>query len=619
MKSPSFVRFSLLLKKFKRWVQSNLPEMDRPSRLAALIAMRLPIINRLTNSKSRHALLATTIVLMSNANFITMPARASDPAWKASIAEGDRRMVKQELESAEECYRRAYNEVRHDNSVSADDKAMCMSKLAAVMQQEDKTHDVIPLYKKALKTLEKAHGQQSVQLLPILTALGMVFEGEGDYKVSLQYYSRAASITESKIGHDTIDFAQCQHRCGRAQFKNGSLLEAESAYKIALTVLMHLPALPSPNELEDLLADYIDLEKKVDTTARVANSDFQSELLKDNIGSIGRTKGVAASAYSSRVKAQIKHGASDTLSQSRVPSLTEEERIFETDHRSVPGFGTAVSASAPPPRAVAQAPEPGIPAPTPGTNSLTQAAEPGLPASALAAGAPKLDAMRISMPTTFSATPNNNNKGLPSMTSDPVALDRISKQRVEFYERMIAVDIESLGPTHPSVARDLGGLATIYLTQRKYDQAKPLLLRALEIYNSNYGVDPILVERTKSLLAFIEDGKSTSAPGAIDDSFVSSLPTVPLQAQRFEVALRLNYLALLCFSLRKLDDAEKIYAWAVSDTIRTCGIRSLLAAASLADYSRVLRLRGRGDDADVLEKTSGEIIRANRKIVSIAD
>ncbi len=65
---------------------------------------------------------------------------------------------------------------------------------------------------------------------------------------------------------------------------------------------------------------------------------------------------------------------------------------------------------------------------------------------------------------------------------------------------MVETDVQSLGPEHPSVARDLSGLAAVYLVQRKYDDAKPLLMRAMAIYRKVYTPDAILVRRTQGIV-----------------------------------------------------------------------------------------------------------------------
>jgi hypothetical protein len=70
---------------------------------------------------------------------------------------------------------------------------------------------------------------------------------------------------------------------------------------------------------------------------------------------------------------------------------------------------------------------------------------------------------------------------------------------------MVAIDVKTLGPKHPSVARDLKGLAAVYVEQHRYSEARPLLERALEIYQSVYAPDDLSVQRLKVLLSLITE------------------------------------------------------------------------------------------------------------------
>ena len=195
--------------------------------------------------------------------------------------------------------------------------------------------------------------------------------------------------------------------------------------------------------------------------------------------------------------------------------------------------------------------------------------------------------------------------------TDFAALEEINKQRVAFYERMISTDILSLGPDHPSVARDLSGLAALYLSQRKFDEAKPLLLKALAIYEKSYTSEASMIKRTKALLQLIEDEQNPQSPAntAVIADYTSSLPVVPLAAQKLEVALRLNKLAFMCYCQGKLANAEQIYSWAVASTARSAGEQSLLAASCLFDFSRVLRSTGKQADAETMDNTAQAILR----------
>jgi tetratricopeptide (TPR) repeat protein len=191
---------------------------------------------------------------------------------------------------------------------------------------------------------------------------------------------------------------------------------------------------------------------------------------------------------------------------------------------------------------------------------------------------------------------------------DFAALEDINRQRVAFYERMIAADIDSLGPDHPSVARDLNGLASIYLTQHNYSEAKPLLMRALVIYEKAYLADSSPAKQTRLLLQLIST-EQDPATASIDTSYIDSLPRIPAAAQKLEVALRLNDLAFMLYRQGKVPTALQVYYWALASTANSTGDSSILSAASMADMSRALRSAGRNAEAAKLEGNAGAIAR----------
>jgi tetratricopeptide (TPR) repeat protein len=192
-----------------------------------------------------------------------------------------------------------------------------------------------------------------------------------------------------------------------------------------------------------------------------------------------------------------------------------------------------------------------------------------------------------------------------SAPSKDVTLARINKQREEFYQRMIATDLDSLGASHPSTARDLAGLAYIYISEKRMSEARPLLERALSIYKNAYGTDPLMVKRAESMLSMIDSNSTVRLESSHDVSeILASLKSVPIGVQKMDVALRLNYLALLYYSSGNLEQAAKIYAWALPATANACGDRSAITASCLYDYARLLRSTNNVDTAKKYEAAS---------------
>lgn len=476
--------------------------------------------------------IAIALAVLSSPPATAKVKQTVDADWRTPYVEGERKLKTQELEAAEAAFAEALRNVKNNRNASADDIALCYQSLAGAHYQRDRFYElVIPFYKKAIKTLEKAYGKETPKLAAPLTAYAAVREDEGDYKAAQQILTRAVAIVEKSEGKTSLAYADHLHRLGRVTFKLGLPLKAEQMYFASLGVLMSQKVLPTSELVEQNLADYIDLLTKLENRGKSFSSAFQKELLKDSLGSVDRTQGVSASLFNKEVSSRLAGSA----------AAVEESRILEN-------------------------------------------------------GSPHVAGAAI--------TPDRQ-------MSDFVALEEINKQRVSFYERMISTDILSLGADHPSVARDLSGLAALYLSQRKFDEAKPLLLKALAIYEKSYTSEASMIKRTKALLQLIEDEQNPQSPAnsAVIADYTSSLPAVPLAAQKLEVALRLNKLAFMNYCQGKMANAEQIYSWAVACTAKSAGEQSLLAASCLFDFSRVLRSTGKQSDAETMDNTAQAILR----------
>jgi hypothetical protein len=85
-------------------------------------------------------------------------------------------------------------------------------------------------------------------------------------------------------------------------------------------------------------------------------------------------------------------------------------------------------------------------------------------------------------------------------------------------------------------------------------------------------------------------------------------PPIPLQAQTFEVAQRLNELAFLDYSQGKLEDSRNHYAWALSSIANATGRRSVFVAACLQDYVLVMLSSGRKSEAEKMQMQARSIL-----------
>jgi tetratricopeptide (TPR) repeat protein len=485
-------------------------------------------------------------------------AAAAESGWREALVEGNRRLQLRELEEAESCFKQAVRESKRDQSASVDDRVLCLESLANVLQLEDITQEAVPKYKKSLHKLKQAHGQSSLKLLPTLETLGQIYYLDGQYESAIITYKKALSIINDNGQNGTFAYALVARLLGQAFAQTHVIGQTESWYDQSLTTAMGVNQIPDDTFLEGLLSDYIDIVSKASVNRRILSSAVQKELLKDSIDSYSRTKSVDASQWNKSVQVNV------------IDPVTGKPSAIRKDDRASSQFDRV------------------------------------------------LDVQQQAIPVEKSVTADSGMSLEKTLTaaspvpSKDLTLVRINKQREEFYERMIATDLDSLGPNHPSTARDLTGLAYIYISEKRLSEAKPLLERALSIYKNAYGADPLMVKRAEAMLNVIDSNASVHLESSHDvNEILASLKPVPIGVQKMEVALRLNYLALLYYSSGNLEQAAKIYAWALPATANACGDRSAITASCLYDYARLLRSANNVEFAKKYEAASTLIDNQN--------
>ncbi len=473
--------------------------------------------------------------------------------WQVQEEEAKRQLRLQNPAAAELCYLQALDELKKSHA-SKIEIAQCLQELASVKAMQDLFEEVIHLDKKALQLIEKAEGKKSPKLIPVLVSLGDLFENDGEHKKAEKYYERALLIAESSQS-DKLTIAEIKHKLALSFFRSSYYFKAEELLASALEILMTQERLPSGEFLMTVLNDSIDLWTKWPDKGRSFNSSFQKELLKDELDKVGRTKAVAVSNWAKEVSGRLKKPADQTSQTSQTNQSIQTNQSSQSNLSNQSKKDSSHDFS-----------------------DLSNPKESSLPP------------IRASRPV-----------------DDFVALQKLRTQRIEFYERMISIDINSLGENHPSVARDLSGLAIVYLGQKQYEKAKPLLSRALKIYESNYGANSSLSQRTRTLLSLGED-ESTKSKAELEYR-KNELPAIPLAAKNLEVALRLNYLALLVYEHGRIAKAENLYAWALASTSAALGENNNLMASCMVDYARVLRQSGKKSEADGLESSAYLIMK----------
>jgi hypothetical protein len=282
-----------------------------------------PVVHGACRLRLHRAVFAALMIyaIVSQQTLAAIPAAvpavipASAPSWKAALAEGEKRLKLKELRPAEICFRDAVHDVRHDKTGSADDQVLCMESLADVLQTQDETEEAIQLYRKSLRILQKSHGKESEATVPTIVALGEIFKGEAQWRVSAKYYRQALSIVETKSGRSNVQFADIEHRLGLVTFKAGYAKLAEKMYGSSMDAIMVQTQLPSSVLLDDLLNDYIYLLRKTYGEGRPLLSAVQTELLKDRlIDSVERSRNVGESQFSKTVSSQLTSQPGDVQS-----------------------------------------------------------------------------------------------------------------------------------------------------------------------------------------------------------------------------------------------------------------------------------------------------------------
>jgi tetratricopeptide (TPR) repeat protein len=175
-------------------------------------------------------------------------------------------------------------------------------------------------------------------------------------------------------------------------------------------------------------------------------------------------------------------------------------------------------------------------------------------------------------------------------------------------QRKIAIDLKALGPNHPSVGNDLNALALLYVSQHRYKDAEPLLMRALKIYENSYGNENILVIKAQATLASVEYylGNIEQAAQLYRTALSNGIST--LSNKDLQTARILNELAFLYFQQGKLQEAATFYEWALASTQGAVGDENPLFAACMKDYAQLLRALGRPAEATALDMRADGIL-----------
>jgi tetratricopeptide (TPR) repeat protein len=494
-----------------------------------------------------------------------LPVYASEGEWKTYCAKGDDALANQNPMEAEGCYRKALSLAKAAGDGEATES--CQIKLAEALSLRNKPVEAQAIYQQLLSTMTRKYGSNSKKLITPLMALGSIQESVGDHAAAITYYQRALRLNEKNDGPYSPEFAANLHALGRANARVGKRNEAVRQYKQAVSILMKEPSLRSSEQLEKVMHDYTDLLKNTDDSDKSLINDFKADVLNQA------------------------PQQSDATTSAAQPTAGERIAALPTATSAAPLAVTPASAAA-------------------DTAHATGSAWQNQSAYQLNASKQEQANMDPQIVLRGLDKPWSATSLSPAykVLNDSIVDRNRYEQGEDYYKRMIATDINSLGAHHPSVANDMNGLAEFYIRRNDYAQAEPLLNKSFEIYQKTYGMNNILTISTCAALAQVEAGIGKADRATELYRLALSNAQSALGANNLETAKILNQLAYLYFHQGKLEESRTMYGWALSSTEGAVGPTSPLLAACLKDYATVLRRLGQTDQAANLESRAATIL-----------
>lgn len=517
--------------------------------MLAILVEGLNILGfRLDFRKFLRVILATWLCLAAN-SFSSI--RAAGVTWSSYFTAGEKALSARKPAEAEKNFRKAA-ELARKQSRNPDDLDRCLIKRARALELLDRTGEARTILKNVLARISSKYGPESRNAVPVMVDLGSIEESAGDHDQAMAYYSKALKIIEKNYGPYSPLAARVLHGMGRVSIKNGNRQDAESHLKRAITILSKDPNLDAAAQLKGLMHDYDNLIK--------GDSKSDEDLIRDFDKDILDQKGKPAGRKPAGNSAQIGTEPADTLrgplGQSRLQQASrfalEASRREETDE-----------------------------------NELVAA-------------------------RSFQSPRGEALKAASRVVNDTVFNQERYEKGEAQYKRKVAVDIDSLGPYHPSVANDLSALAQLYISQKKFKKALPLLSRALSIYTDAYGSANLLTINTQAALASVEFQLGDLDESARHYRAALSQAQLTLGPDSLETAKILNGLAYLNYHQGKLEKARTLYEWAIASTEGAVGKKDPLVAACLTDYARLLHSLGRNKEASEAETRALRILAESK-------
>ncbi len=182
------------------------------------------------------------------------------------------------------------------------------------------------------------------------------------------------------------------------------------------------------------------------------------------------------------------------------------------------------------------------------------------------------------------------------------------------YRRSLSIREKQLGENNPDFAQSLNNLAGLYISQGKYNEAEPLYRRSLSIREKQLGENHLDFAQSLIGLALLyySQGKYKVA----EPLYLRSLSIMEKQLgeNHPHVATSLNNLALLYYSQGKYNEAEPLYLRSLAIMEKQLGENHPDVAQSLNNLSALYYSQGKYNEAEplllrslfIMEKQLGE-------------
>ena len=181
------------------------------------------------------------------------------------------------------------------------------------------------------------------------------------------------------------------------------------------------------------------------------------------------------------------------------------------------------------------------------------------------------------------------------------------EEALPLYLRALEIWENVLGKEHPNVATSLNNLAILYYSQGKYEEALPLYLRALEIFEKVLGKEHPDVAQSLNNLAYLYNSQ-----GKYEEALPLYLRALEIKEKVLgkehpHVATSLNDLALLYANQGKYEEALPLYLRALEIGEKMLGKEHPNVATSLNNLANLYANQGKYEEALALHLRALEI------------